>query len=752
MVLLVALLTISTAAFGQVPPPPANLTIGPSPSTHGAFLQWQPSLGAVGYKVYRAVDNSTQFDRIATVQSTSYIDWMVYSGHVYRYYVKAYNQAGESGPSNIVTFTLQLPLPATGAIIGTVTDDSTGLPLGGVSVKFYRNNATNYRWATTDSLGHYSAVLDTGRYLVFASKPSYIGEWYDDSPNPQGATPIYVGVGTTTTANFGLSRMGPPPPPHVQGTIVGLVTDDSTGLPIGGVRIRFYRPSGTYFSREARTDSLGMYQALLDTGRYLVYASRFGYKPEYYDNSPTPQGATPVPVYQNAASTANFGLAPIPTPIPPRLVNVSGNVTDTATGLPIGGAVVAILRTFRNFSSIQGFNGMPWGFTNEIINLPGFGTMHGVVAWVRTDPNGHYTGRVPAGFTYIVFSFAPGYLPEWFNDKRSPMEADRLLLLNDTTGIDFTLTLNPTVQNSIAGSVDDSAGARVPSHVMLYKGTALGPRLYLHTISDSLGNYVFRFLRNELFYIKAVPIAGYAPAWYKAGEFGVTDWHNADTVRALGAVTDINIGVVPVTEGGVASIGGRVLYNTNAIAEGATVYAINLSSNRIAGFGITEELGTFGITDLEPGSYRLIVDKEGFTGASSWTFNVTAANNYQVANTELRITPSAPTLVRIDPTQVPARFELDQNYPNPFNPSTEISFSIPTASNVQLAVYSLLGQEIVTLVNTELGAGVYSTRWDGTDNAGRSVSSGMFFYKIVASPIEPDGSAFVQIRKMLLLK
>ncbi|MEQ9310387.1 MAG: T9SS type A sorting domain-containing protein [Balneolaceae bacterium] len=85
-------------------------------------------------------------------------------------------------------------------------------------------------------------------------------------------------------------------------------------------------------------------------------------------------------------------------------------------------------------------------------------------------------------------------------------------------------------------------------------------------------------------------------------------------------------------------------------------------------------------------------------------------------------------------------FTLLQNYPNPFNPSTVISFSIPSSSIVKLSVYNMLGQEVASLLNTQLGAGSHRISFDAT-----SLSSGIYLYRIQAGE-------FVQTKRMMLIK
>lgn len=100
---------------------------------------------------------------------------------------------------------------------------------------------------------------------------------------------------------------------------------------------------------------------------------------------------------------------------------------------------------------------------------------------------------------------------------------------------------------------------------------------------------------------------------------------------------------------------------------------------------------------------------------------------------------------------VPTQFSLDQNYPNPFNPSTTIRFGLPTAASVRLTVYDALGREITTLINEERSAGYLTATWNGTNDAGARVASGVYFYRLQAQP--GNGNApFVELRKMLLVK
>jgi hypothetical protein len=94
---------------------------------------------------------------------------------------------------------------------------------------------------------------------------------------------------------------------------------------------------------------------------------------------------------------------------------------------------------------------------------------------------------------------------------------------------------------------------------------------------------------------------------------------------------------------------------------------------------------------------------------------------------------------------IPTEFEVSQNYPNPFNPSTVISYSIPNAEFVSIRVYNMLGQEIATLLNDEVNAGVYNVTWNGMNEFGVKVATGTYIYRVVAGNN-------VMSKKMILLK
>jgi len=98
-----------------------------------------------------------------------------------------------------------------------------------------------------------------------------------------------------------------------------------------------------------------------------------------------------------------------------------------------------------------------------------------------------------------------------------------------------------------------------------------------------------------------------------------------------------------------------------------------------------------------------------------------------------------------DQTIIPDEYALLQNYPNPFNPETNIEFNLPREQDVSLSVYNLLGQQIRTLVNARVEAGRHVAHWDGQNEYGVAVPSGVYFYRLYT----PE---FSQTNKMILVR
>ncbi len=638
-------------AAAQSPPEPTNLvatlvaTIPPS-----VHLNWEASRPAAResfFKVYRSLEDSLHFNLAGVTSDTFYNDRAVFAGHTYFYRVTLLvvvndSTVLESDPSN--TASVVFPPPPDrphGLIMGTVRDSATGKPLPHILMMFFCRSHT-LLWiqqAWTDSLGHYSAVLDTGWYFILAR-------------------PLQLPWAVISTSNS-------------------------------------------------------------------------WYRPQWYDHVYDPKYATAVKA-DSPASVANFDLSK---PMPPPVARLSGYVRDTE-GNPLANAFVAILRAPWEMALAGARLGIADLDTSEDCEVEDLGVLRGVVWKGWTGIDGKYTAALPAGRSYIALAVKRMYLPQFYDHKRCILDATVIRIpvtTTDTRGFDFNLKLRPILVNSISGVVQDSNGVRVPSHILVIPVPGQGPGPIIRFGNTDLsGAYTIRFIPTGMYKVLAIPHARYAPAFYKAGAYGVIRWQNADTVLVNGPVTGIDVGVVPVHCGGVAVIAGRVL-SVGAPVEGAVVLATD-AAGQVVGYGMTDDNGSYGIDGIPVGDLTLSVHREGYESAAAML---------PVATVDFRVQKDfsleTTTAVGEEP-MVPATYSLDQNYPNPFNPTTVIRYSLPAMSQVRLAVFDMLGRQVSELVNEKKEAGSYEVRFDAT-----GLASGVYFYRI-------EAGNFVQTRKLLLLR
>jgi hypothetical protein len=138
-------------------------------------------------------------------------------------------------------------------------------------------------------------------------------------------------------------------------------------------------------------------------------------------------------------------------------------------------------------------------------------------------------------------------------------------------------------------------------------------------------------------------------------------------------------------------------------------------------------------------SNLLVIDYKQAASESNLLWPCFGHDRYRSGNSETIITSIS------DDVDVPFAFGLNQNYPNPFNASTSISFSMSRNGQASLSVFDLLGRRVKILHSGQLTAGQHSFIWDGKDESGSTVTSGIYFYKLSSA----EGST---TRKMLLLK
>jgi hypothetical protein len=504
--------------------------------------------------------------------------------------------------------------------------------------------------------------------------------------------------------------------------------------------------SNVFYSYTAITDSNGNYRiSHIDPGTYKLHAisPTPKYLSQWYDGKYNPGDADKINIPDSLSMTINLKLRGTVTILP---ITVSGLVTDTNL-LPIKIANIFFVRSgfalntkdigddYREYFNMNA--------TNCDFKLDGKS-----VYGAKVDSLGKYSLRIPQG-SYIAFAKARGYATEFYLNQSDLLSANLLVLQHDSAGINFTLASFPKVSlGAITGSVLDSAqGIGVPSRIIAYRDRWTSTDIFncfrsYVVDTDSLGAFTVDSLLPGSYFVFAVPLGNYSPAFYST-DTASTKWKKAAKVIISGnTVNGINIYVhkIPSSTNGYSSISGNIRFSSGSASTmaGALVYA---NQNAVvSGYAITNEKGNYSIEGLAPGTYTVTVDKLGYTETASKSTTVSYSTSGNPVNANVDLSIDEATGVTQTSTLQPTKFMLEQNFPNPFNPSTTINYALNQSSIVTLKVYNLLGQEVRTLVNGFQNAGSYHT----TFNA-QGLSSGIYFYRLQSQNI-------IHTRKMILLQ
>jgi hypothetical protein len=150
-------------------------------------------------------------------------------------------------------------------------------------------------------------------------------------------------------------------------------------------------------------------------------------------------------------------------------------------------------------------------------------------------------------------------------------------------------------------------------------------------------------------------------------------------------------------------------------------------------------MASFGPFDFRPGDTQQVVIKMAVGQGEDRLSSITSMREI------LEYEPSVTGVDDDGTAMLPERFEVAQNYPNPFNPTTTISYSLPVRTEVEIAIFNILGRKVTTISEGVQPAGDHSVIWSGKDDSGNAVATGVYFYRVSAG----DN---VTTKKMLLLK
>ncbi len=546
--------------------------------------------------------------------------------------------------------------------------------------------------------------------------------------------------------------------------VVGGVVKDEAGTPLPNILITLNKritvsQKDSYMSAlSALTKSDGTYLIeKIEGGEYFVYArqalERSNIKPTalyqsvWYVDALTIDKATAVKIADKNKVDVSFVLKKI-VKVEPVLATVMGKVTD-AQSKPIANAYVIVTGIAKSSTGASGSMQANNSVQYESFQASSFGVFGDVAFKTLTDKEGNYKVSLPISNSYIFSSFAEGYNLQYYKETSNVLEAKKIELKRDTIGIDFKLIALPVAKGSIAGKVVNASSVAVPSKVVLYtiriEPQSSKPVFMVSvksTNTNSEGAFLFEKVANGTYYIQVIPLKEFMPAFYNSKECGVKENKLAEQiiVKNEEAVKDLVVCVKEIKTGGGGKISGNIRESNGNPLDGVVVYAESQNAEECS-FAVSETDGSYEISDLGVGVYKISADKIGFASASTSNAVIDYAKSAFNVSVDLTMPKNSTTDVD-NQAEIPTGFSLSQNYPNPFNPETTISYKLPAASQVSLKVYDMLGREVVTLVSEFQQAGTYNCQLR-IENG--ELPSGMYLYRLTAG-------YYTQTKKMILLK
>jgi len=656
------------------------------------------------------------------------------------FYLKVRDYGNGGAPNYSYTLILtNVPTPV-GAISGIITD-MAGTPLEDAYV------FTLSLLSTTGADGRYVfANLPQGEYQVRASASGYVQEYYDGVLHPSGASMVpVVPPDTTFGIDFALARGG-----AISGTV-----RNAQGDPISGAWVEVLNIAlGVGKSGRSRSDGSYIFTGLAP-GEYRVEARASGYIREYYDDELDYSAADLVTI---TAPDTTFSID--------FVLSAEGAVSGCEVRLPTVSArpgqilllpVVVDVCAEEIVSSAQ----MTITYDSDVLRILEATTLNTLAEdWVteydihRGQATSKDTIRIAMATVKDTLSESSTlvFLRAIVSELASPGDMSELAFerfqFNEgdpsVETVDGTLTvvslLGDASGNGEVGAYDASL---VLQHVVELI-TLTGPD---SAVADVSGNGTLSALDASLILRYVVGMISRFPA-----EGGIAKHVGSERSIALGPLetTDGDLLRIPISIDDMAGVlagdlelrfdPSRLAFVEVRASDRTEAYhfASHAEQDRIrlAFAGVEAPSGVGRIAEV---ILRPVESDADLPGGQ--TDPVSRLTIHRVSLNE-GVMP-----VRIERVEVtiPNAYRLSQNYPNPFNPQTTITYDVAEPGTVRLSVYALTGQLVRTLMDGERSIGSYSAVWDGRDDAGRDVASGVYLCRMEAAD-------YRAVRKMLLVR
>jgi len=440
----------------------------------------------------------------------------------------------------------------------------------------------------------------------------------------------------------------------------------------------------------------------------------------YYDGVQSRDDATVVNANDDAPGISFTLPDPVVHPF-----TVSGTVSDQNDGSAISGADVNIIST------------------NLMSNL--FQTYA-----ATTDDKGAYsiTGyTMLAEDSLVAFVWADGYFAEFYEDEATFLTADHVVYHpNETVTVNFELN-----------AIDTSAGFGISGTVTDTSGNIIGfGQVTAYTTDTNVGQTSVQIDENGHYEFPGIFATGstvllqcwvgyeYLPQIYDGAE----KWEDATPIEiGIDNVTDADFALTPVPTRRpiIGSIIGSVrpgtLGKTNVedVFAGSMVYVKQQTSDVWQEVDYVDENGSFKLGVEGKGIYDLLLTSPG---RDDQLTTIEVKDNL-VVNTE--ITMGVTDIGDVNDAKVINSHKLYAAYPNPFNPTTTIQVELAKTVNASLIVYNVTGQKVKTLHRGLLQGGLSKFVWNGKDQSGSVVASGMYFVQL-------NTQKGVQTKSLIFLK
>jgi len=499
-------------------------------------------------------------------------------------------------------------------------------------------------------------------------------------------------------------------PKTATGAISGQVTKAVGGGGIDKVVVRAHLCECPSYSNYDTTNPSGNYIIPnLPVGKYKVWTDNDSIYIDVYYNNKTSQDADTVTVSSGTTSGINFSL---------RVgAMISGKLKLTDS--PYVMAFVWATDTLTHGT----YYAQPYGFAGDTAT---------------------YTiKRLPTGKYKLKTMNSLGYIDEYFDDKSTWASATLISVTEGSTYSSKDITLDEGA--TIEGTVSSSTKAPVED-IVLWAYYVPDKFEWIHFgYTDEDGAYSITGLRSGDWKIACYGDTTYAWEWYD----NANSWNTATsvTVSAPSTVSGKNFAL---EIGG--SISGYVYDAGSSPISGADVMAFDTAfgwSGLLMKGDETNASGYYKISGLRSSAYYVEASTECDHQFYDHTTDILEADLVSVTMPSeysgINFNIASAVEDEDEIAQRPSEFELYQNYPNPFNPETQIEYALKKTGHVTLYIYNILGEKVKTLLDQDQHAGFYQINWDGENDNGKPISSGIYLYKL-------EVNGFSEAKRMLLLK